>query len=173
MGAIAQLVRGLSTFVPYPVLITLVALCVVLAIPSMVRSAHTRQIRTGVRDVARATSQESRVSREDAALELTRGEPHLLFVLADEAIRLNQRKLAERAVDTLAGKGALPDDVARFKRALAPEAPPTSGAALDALVAIRVLHREGLTTQARARLTEARARFPDDADLAEFERSLT
>lgn len=171
MGAIAQLVRGLSAFIPYPVLMAIVGVLVVLAIPSMIRGAHTRQIRTGVRDVARATSQENRLSREDAALELTRGQPHLLFVLADEAIRLNQRRLAERAVDTLAGKGAMPDEVARFKRALEPEKPP-AGAALDALVAIRALHREGLSTQARARLAEARARFPDDADLAEFERTL-
>ncbi len=172
MGAIAQLVRGLSAFIPYPVLIGIVAVLVVLAIPSMIRGAHTRQIRTGVREVARATSQESRGAREEAAIELTRGQPHLLFVLADESIRLNQRRLAERAVETLASKGTMPDEVARFKRALEPEKP-HAGAALDALVAIRVLHREGLTTQARARLVEARARFPDDVDLAEFERTLT
>ena len=172
MGAIAQLVKALSAFIPYPVLIGIVAVCVVLAIPGMLRTAHTRQIRSGVRDVARATSHEIRVSREDKALELTGGQPHLLFVLADEAIRLNQRKLAERAVGTLVEQKALPDEVARFKRALEPDRP-HAGEALDALVAIRALHREGLTTQARARLTEARARFPEDPDLADFEQSLS
>jgi hypothetical protein len=171
VGAIAQLFRSLAAVVPFPVLVAIVAVLVALAIPGMLRTAHTRQIRTGVREVARATSQDARESREAAAIELTRGEPHLLFILADEAIRLNQRRLAERAVETLSQKGALPDEVARLKRALAPDLVPPA-AAIEAYVEIRALHREGLTEPARKRLVEARARFPDDPDLADLERTL-
>lgn len=168
MGAVIQLVKGLAAFVPFPVLVGGIVLAAVLGLPGFLKNIKSRQIRGAIRKVARATTRDTRKVAEDATMAIAATDPHLLLQVAEESLRLNQRGLCERAVKGLEETGELHLHARRLRGELSPKAE-SHDQAIDALVAVRRLLDGGLTAQGRARLAEARARFPDDADLRDLE----
>ena len=168
MGGIGEILNGLSQFVPRESLVGALLLVLILAFPGWLRGVRTKQLRTRVREVARATTSADRKAREDAAMALAGDKALLLLALADEAQRLNQLGLAERALTALEAHPKHARDVAALRRKLRPEPPPEPADAIEALVAVRRLLDEGLDEQARTKLVEARARFPDDPTIAEL-----
>lgn len=168
MGGIGEILRGLGAFVPREILVGAVVIVLLLAFPGWLRSVRTKQLRGRVRQVARATVAAERREREAAALALAGANGRLLVALAEEAHKLNQVGLAQRALLALEPLPGFERDVADLRRKLRPELPPPPADAVEALVTVRRLLDEGLHEQARVRLDEARARFPDDGPLAEL-----
>jgi hypothetical protein len=172
MGALIQFVQMLGKALPPGVFAGLLIVLGVVAFPGWMRSIRGRQLRSQVRRIASATHQTQRQALEDGAIEMTGGRPRLLVTAADEAHRLHQLGLFQRALDALVATGQLPEDVRRLQRLVAAEPTVRLAHPLEAVVAVRRLIAEALPDLARARLNEALARFPDDVDLKELDAEL-
>lgn len=166
MTGVIRLMQTLGGVLPPRVAAGIALALLVLAFPGWLRSVQARQIRSQVRRVSIASSEERPV-REAEVMSMA-SDGNRLVVLAEAALQFNQRALAERALEALQKLGSHPIDEVRLRRALAPpRAAPDY--AIEAVVAIRRLQAEGLTDLAKERLAEARARFPNDPDLAAME----
>ena len=92
------------------------------------------------------------------------------FARTDEALRLGLKAVYEEALAELEAAGHLEDRERLEKASKAPTQ--AVGHPLQEAAAIERLLDEGLAEVARARLREARAKFPDDPDLAELEKRI-
>jgi hypothetical protein len=166
MGAIGQLLSTLELLVPREVLLAIVVVAIIVGFPSWLHGVRSRQIRSQVRAVARSATLDASRREQDRALSMA-DTARKLVVLAEEALRLNQRALCERAVAELARRQSDPRDLARLRKALAPDAA-LPAHPLEAAQAIRRLVAEGLMEVALTRLADARTRFPDDQELRDL-----
>lgn len=169
MGAVMQLFRTLEHILPKEVLIVLVVLFAIVGAPSFLFNVKSRQIRSAVRNVARATTKTQRETCEDAALAIAGGQRRAIVVVGDEAARLNQRGLYEKVLKRLINDPAAAADVRRLRSQMEAPKPPPLADSIEAVVLIRRLIAEDLLEQATVRLTEALARHPGDPSLKELE----
>jgi hypothetical protein len=165
---IATLLRMIFTALPPQYAVPIAILGLIAAFPSWLRYVHAKQLRSQVRRVAMTTTTAERRSAEEAAIVLAAGKPRALLALAEEAHRLNQKALWERAIGDLERSNALPVDVAAFRARTAPPPPPPVGHPLEVLVIARRMLDDGLAAQARSRVVDALARYPDDPELREL-----
>jgi hypothetical protein len=166
MGGLFQLVRTLESMLPHQVVVGIVIAVLVLGAPGWYHNVKAKQIRGAVRRYAGAKGEAGRGAVEPEVFALADGNGRRMLVVAEEALRLNQKVLAERAIARLEALGTHPKEVAALRKALAPEAAPAAAHPLEAVIAVRRLLDEGLVERAREQLTLARSRFPDDPDLA-------
>jgi hypothetical protein len=164
MGAIARLLGTLHQILPPWAYAVLVVVLLAAAGPAFLYRLRSRQIRTAVRNVARATTLEARRDAEDDAFWLTGDRARLLAALGEEALRLNQGGLLERVKVRLTHLGGHEGILRSFETR---DAPPKPGHRhpLEAVVAVERLLDAKLVDRAHERLAEARVRFPNDPDL--------
>ena len=170
MYALLQMLRSIETVLPPQVYIPLFAMIGVAAIPSWFYWLRTKQIRGQIRSMLRTTDPARRDAHRRRAFEYAAHKPRRLAYLADEALRLGLKAVYDEALAELQAGGHREDHERLEKASKAPQ--PALGHPLQEAVVIERLIDEGLAEVARARLREARAKFPDDPDLAELERRL-
>jgi hypothetical protein len=105
---------------------------------------------------------EERVRLETKALDMVGNGPDGLVMIAKTAVEQGRKELAARAVDKLrATKKRLPD-LRRLERELEPPLPGTSA---EAALLVERLLGTGMDAEARARLAQARRKWPFDDEL--------
>jgi hypothetical protein len=164
---LTDLIEPIRHLVPPEILAAALAVLVVIAAPAWWRSVRVRQIKGHLRRAARAHDDATRERELDGAFRLAGGSPRLLVDLAEHAIRAGQHGAWRRAVATLDASGRLPLEVRRLRREVEPPRPALRDADEAAVRARRLLDL-GLTVAAREVLDEARARFPEDPDIAQL-----
>lgn len=161
---LVSLWTALGWDVPGWVAPTVVMGLVLLLLPWILRNQRTARARRVMTRAFAATSVRERDAEEALALRETWDNPDGLLVVGQMAAERGRRPVVDRVVERLAELGARPADAARLAAALAPVAPPV--ATLDeAVLRIERMLENGLLAQAGAALTEARARYPEDAEL--------
>ncbi len=172
MGGVIQLLKTIGTVVPHQYLFPILIVLCIAGFPTFLHSVKTKQLKSQVREVAKAATLDVRKLEEDRAIAMTERSPRRLIALADAAIALNQRGLAERAISELASVEHDPRDIARLQRELAPPKTHFVAHPIEAIVTIKRLMDQGLTDLARQRLAEAQERFPGDEELAALKQKL-
>lgn len=172
MGGVIQLLKTIGTVIPHQYLFPLLIVLCIAGLPTFLHSVKTKQLKSQVREVAKAVTVDTRKMEEDRAIAMTGGAPRRLIALADAAIGLNQRGLAERAIAELTSVAHDPRDVARLRRELDPPKTHFVAHPIEAIVTVKRLMEQGLTDLAHQRLAEAQARFPDDEELAALKEKL-
>lgn len=135
---------------------------VILAWPWIRLNLRTDEARRLLKQAARATGAE-RDRLEADALARVEGRPDGLVVVAETALAQGRAALARAAVDRLRATGKRPTDVRRIERTLEGPAPATP---MEACLLVERLLGLGMVDEARARWEKARARWPEDPDLA-------
>jgi hypothetical protein len=170
------MVRGISdlfvalAFLPLPVVVGIGVAGAVVALPMWLESIRAKQIRGMVRRMVRADPPErQRLSAEVFRLAGVRA--RRLVLLAESAVKYDQRSLREAAVAALEASGGDPRDVQRLREVdRKPEARVVDP--LAAAVRVEQLLDDGLVVAAREHLTAARRAFPADAELRALEERL-
>lgn len=126
-----------------------------------------RAVKTVRSTSARAAADRERIGQE--ALSAVQDDPIGLVQVAEEAVRVGDKALARAAVARLMETGKRPQDARRILRSLEADAP-----RLPVEVAVRVepLLDAGMLAEARRRLEDGLARWPQDADLLELKQRL-
>ncbi len=161
MVAILRLIQSLGEGLPLPILAALAATLVIWLGPAWWNSLRTREIRGLVRRIGRGESVPALTAR---AFRIAGSRPDRLALLAAEANRRGLQPLREAAFAALTEV-----DPARAASERVGQAPPKGAQEahpLAAVVAIEGLIAAGAWEAAGARLASARARFPDDPELA-------
>jgi hypothetical protein len=161
MVALLRLLESLSQMVPLPVLAVIGAAAVVFVGPAWWNSLRLREIRGLVRRIGR---QESVPLLTERAFRVAGNRSDRLAHLASEAHRRALPALRDQAFLEL--ESVDPQAAAAQRAAIA--APPRTGDRhpVAAAAAIETLIASEAWEAAATRLAEARARFPDDPDLA-------
>lgn len=166
MGGLGQLVNALvgltEGLVPHWVWPAGLLVLAALAWPSVRRNTRTDQARKAFRTATRL-GHDARLAQEDAAVDLVADHAEGLVALADLALAEGRPRVVPHIVARLRALGARPEHVRRLEAVLAGPQPQT---ALEAAIIVERLWEQGQAEEAVRRLERARARFPDDADLA-------
>lgn len=166
MGAIRELIDTLARLAglhlpPWGAPAGLAVLVLLLSpwILANVRSGDVRKL------LLRASRERgaAREALEEQAFTLASRHADTMLALAIEAHNQGRRALTERALDALSARNAHPHEVSRLRGLLRGPTPLT---AIDAVLWVERLMQSGLRAEARRRWTEARARWPDDPELA-------
>lgn len=159
-----ELLSTLTTAVPPWVLAVAVVALLPLVVPAWLRYVRGKQIRGRLRTAFRETREARRAALIDEAFSLAGERPLLVVVLADAALAMGMRLVVQRAVERLDALGGPVADRRRLRRELKGEAR-AAGHPVEEVVVVERMLDEGLLVAARARLDEALARFPADAEL--------
>lgn len=155
-----------------PWAVGLVLACIAaLMVPGYLYWVRSRRVKGLLRALGRASTDPQRARLADEAMALATGRPRVLVALADDAHRLGMNVLRDRAMAELQVSGAAPEDFRRLLRLVRRDAPPPMHPVEEAVFVERMI-TEGLLAAARQRLEPARARFPEDPELAELEARL-
>lgn len=165
MRGIPDIIHTLTQALPLWALIGLGLIVAGLLLPGWMYSVRQKQIKNRLRWLAGRRPDRDREAVLAELFSLAGEDPRLLTAVAEEALRVNQREVLKTAMQRLEATGKGGADLARLRREIQPERP-TYKHPVEAAAAVTRLLDEGLTVQARARLTEAVARFPDDPELA-------
>lgn len=165
MGGLASLIRALLEFTgvsthPRAALVVMAVLAT-LAAPWIRANLGTADARGLLKRAARERG-EARAALVEQAFARVAGRPHGLVALADAAAQHGLPDVARRAAAELRGTGKLAVEQRRLDRV---QAPPGARTPLEACIAIEGLLDAGALEAARARLAEARAKFPGDEDI--------
>lgn len=172
MGMIGELIQTVSAFVPWWLLAGIAVVLGFLAAPGYLVGLKVKRVKAVMRKTVRAEGEE-RTQLQRRAWELARGNGDVLVALVKEADKLNQPRLRDRALGALRRLGTHPDEVRKLSGPANPQEDKRHGHPLEAAAAIRALLEVEAWEAARARLDEARARFPDDPGLVALEDRIT
>lgn len=169
MGGLRQLVEVFATLLGVhlePWMAPAAFLCLVAALsPWILINLRTTNARKVMVRAARERGPE-RLRLEAEALAMVGDNPDGLVVVAKEALEQGRKDLAARAVDKLRRTRKRLPELRKLERALAP---PLPGTPAEAAMLIERMLETGLRDEARARLAQARRRWPVDDELAALE----
>jgi hypothetical protein len=148
-----------------PVIALLVALPF---LPSILRSRKVKRARKLLQRASHEGYQE-RLRLQEEALELVADQPQGLLAVAEEALRRNMRSVAEEAAQRLGGMEKAREELRALQRKL-DDGPVKTPEGVS--VVIGQLLDQGQHDAARARLEEARRRWPRSEALDEVEQRL-
>jgi hypothetical protein len=134
--------------------------------PILVRNQKTSRARRLLTRALAAVEPAERRALEEEAFHEVESNPQGLLMLADFALERGRTDLARRAADRLGALGKLPYERRRIEIRLEGDRPRDPA---QAAARISLALQLGLAAEAQERLTWARARWPDDADLVELE----
>ncbi len=171
MRMIPELLETLGQLLPVWLYVPLLVVLAAALVPAWLFWLRSKQIKGQLRRMVRERDPERRAAHRARAFHLAAGRPRRLVGLADEAHRVGLKNVFDAAVRDLAAAGGPKVELDRLRK-LVTEPPKRGAHPLEELVIIERMWDQGLHDAARARLTEVRARFPDDPDLATLEARL-
>lgn len=168
MGGIAQLINTLATALgihaaPWAAPAAFVG-SLVLFWPWIRGNVRTADARKALKHAARERGAE-RERMEKQALDLVKGQPDGLVVVAQEALEQGRNALAEEAVRQLRATNKLLPQLRLLERKLEPPLPILAS---EAVIVIEKMAADGLVVHARTRLEQALRKWPKDAELQEL-----
>lgn len=172
MMGIPRIIGVIEQLLPPEIYVPLFVILVFALVPVWFNWLRTKQIKGQLRRMLRATTPEARAGFRARAFEFAAGRPRRLAFLADEALRIGLKGVYDDAMVALKAAGGHHKDLQRLEAATK-VVPPRAQHPLEEAVVIERMLEEGLEEAARGRLTEMRARFPNDPDLADLERRLS
>ena len=171
MRNLVDLLHTVTDLMPSWLVVGLAAVAGWFIFPAWWNTVRFRQIRATLRKVTQTDDAQQRQSLLQQAYELAGDEGERWIVIAEEATTRVLPSVRERAVQELTAR-SIPLSVLDHLQKEHNKKEKLDAHPLEAIIGIQRLHREGLTEAARARLEQARKRFPDDAELAELEADL-
>lgn len=159
--AVGQLMAAAGIHLPAWGVPAFALLLMAVMLPRLVRNMRTGQARK-LLGRSRVLEGDARQAMEAEAMALVKGHGPGLVAIADEALRLNRRGLAEDAVAQLKATGELRSECRRLAKELAGD--PLQGAPTSLAFALLVdnLIEGGLVAEAERKLAHARVRWPAD-----------
>jgi hypothetical protein len=151
----------LTLFLPWKLVVGLLAVLVVAALPSWVENMRERQLRGSVRRLVRA-EQTERVRLLEDTFGLAGERPSRLVRLVEAGRQYDQRDVVDRALTHLDRLDAAAAH--RLRTAAAPPKPKVRDA-LEAVVRVEGLLREGMAVRAAEVLEESLREHPADPEL--------
>ncbi len=168
MRNLVDLLHTSSDLLPSWLLVSLAAIAGWFIFPAWWNSVRVRQIRSTLRKATQAKDSQQRQRLLAHAYQLAGDDDNRWIVIAEEATTRTLPSARKRALQELSAR-SIPLSVLDHLKEKTESPPKLDAHPLEAMVGIERLRREGLTEAARARLSQARRRFPDDPELAQLE----
>lgn len=163
MAGLGRLFSQLVAVLPWWAIALIAVGFAVFGLPGYRYSVRTRQIRERARLLVRAPTERREALIQDA-LRLAGADPNLLGLVAREARKRTQPELYRRVLEVMDADPACASEVAKVRAEVQRDDRPATTAILE-VAAVRTLLDGGAVDAARARLTAALTRFPQDAAL--------
>jgi len=168
MRNLVDLLHSTTDLLPSWLVIALAAVAGWFIFPAWWNSVRVRQIRATLRKATQTNDTQRRQALLEEAYQLAGDEGSRWIVVAEEATSRVLPSARERALNELNAR-SIPLSVLDHLQKEKTSKEKIDGHPLEAILGIERLRREGLLEAAHVRLTQARKRFPDDAELAELE----
>lgn len=168
---IPDLVAALTGALPPWALALIGAALAFWLVPGWFYGVRVKQMKSQLRQAARARVEEARRQHEARAFELAGRDPRKLVALCDEAWKVNNKPVFQRAFRELHDLGADRRDLQRLTELSTPERP-VYRHPVEAAVAIERLMEQEMFEEAQSRLEETLRSFPDDEDLLSLKNRL-